>query len=213
MDTSSPAVGTFKYEEVVVAAELNTPVCAELAKAVTALRRAANPLQMQLFWIAPSLAHVSLLYTARVREDLLPLVIDAVGMVAGDSQPITARIRGLKLFEETKGGETTVKAIWAMVTDGADGLANIRAGIRKALSELQVDTDGVEFLPHVPLALVDQFKSAREFGSAFVEWQEKDFGEVQVRNLVIKRVTPAASGEKPFTVLADVPLGGGGGNA
>lgn len=211
MSSNSAETGVLKYEDVVVAVDLSTAVAGELGKASTALRRTVNPLQMQVFWVPPTAVHVSLLYTARVREDLLPLVVDAVRLVAREAAPFSIRVKGLKLREEAGAqGEAVVKAIWANVTDGAEQLAALREKLKTSLAELDVETDAVTFLPHVPLGLLDQYRAAREFGSSFVEWQEKDFGSVPVNGLQVKRATPVSGGEKPFGVLADVPLGPGG---
>lgn len=205
MSTDKPQADIFSYDEFVVSVDLSTDVCNQLQQAAAALKKTTNPLHMQVFWVPPNLAHISLLYTVRVREDLQAGVVDALRMAVEEVEPFKVRIRGLALHEETDGeGGQRVKALWARVVEG-EGLADLRTGMRASLADLNVQLDELDYTPHVPIALVDQFRNTREFNSAFVEWQDQDFGEVPVRAVLVKKANPReGTVSQPFSVVANL---------
>lgn len=207
MSNDKPKAEILSYDEFVVAVELSTGVCNQLQQAAAALKKTANPLHMQVFWVPPNFAHISLLYTVRIREDLQAGVTEALRGAVAEFEPFSVKVRGLSLHEEDDGeGGQKVKAIWARVTD-ADGLGDLRDRMRDSLADLNVQLDDLEFSPHVPIALVDQFRNTREFNSAFVEWQDQDFGEVPVQALLLKKSNPRqGTVSQPFSVVANLSL-------
>jgi len=199
--------GLFSYEELVCAVDLPTGVCKALTQAVLSLRKVTNPLHQQVFWIPANVAHVGVLNTGRVRTDLQDLVADAMRGAVSGFGAFKLRLKGLKLRRGAGDGEEApVEAIWVGV-EPTEQLVELRGKLQQALAELDVDADTSAYEPHVPLALMDQFRSTREFGSAFVEWQDKDFGEVPVHSLLLKSVTPKkGTSQRPFSVLANLPF-------
>ncbi len=198
----------FTYEELMVNIDLPTAVAQEVGAASAALQRATNPLQMDMFWVKPALAHITLLYTARVREDLFGVVRDKVAEVCAQTEPFSIRAKGLKLHEESRpNDESVVRGVWILLEPG-EPLRELRVLLQKALAEMDIDVDYLEFVPHIPLALTDNFKSTREFLSVVNDWSERDFGEVSVRSLLLKKTIPNPSNvEMPFSVIANVPMG------
>jgi len=186
----------------VAAVELSTPVCSELTRAGAAIKKTTNPLHMQMFWIPPNIAHVSVLHTGRVREDMVALVAEALEKVVSETEPFALKVLGLRLYEEgEEGREKRLRAIWAGIED-SQPLLELRGRLVESLAdfELQVDPDPYE--PHVPLALVDQFRNTREFNSAFVEWQDRAFGEVRVEALLFKKANPTeGTTDEPFSTV------------
>ncbi len=199
----------FEYEEVVLTIEVPTAVCGGLAEVASALKRVASPQQMQLFWIPPTITHISVLHTGRVREDLVSTLVDAWTPVLAAAEPFTLSARGLKLYEEGDSqpeGES-VRAIWARV-DVSEPLAELRNRLVAALDDLDVDVDSEAFEPHIPLALVDSFRNSREFSSAFVEQQETEFGEIPVSTMSVKVANPVEGTlDSPFTLKTSLPMG------
>lgn len=198
----------FAYEELMVNIDLPTAVSQEISAASAALQRATNPLQMDMFWIRPTLAHVTLLYTARVREDLISVVRDKVAELCSGLEPFSVRAKGLKLHEESRpNDESVVRGVWVLL-EPAEPLLELRGNLQKALSGIDIDVDYLDFVPHIPLALTDNFKTTREFQSVVNDWQDKDFGEVSVRALLLKKTVPNQSNvEMPFSVVANIQLG------
>ena len=198
----------FSYEELMVNVDLPTVLVQEMSAASGALQRATNPLQMDMFWIKPTLAHVTLLYTARVREDLIPLVQEAVAEVCALTEPFTVRAKGVKMHEESRpNDESVVRGVWVLL-EPADPLKELRSRLQKSLETLDIDVDYLEFVPHIPLALTENFKNTREFQTVVNDWQERDFGEVPVRALLLKKTVPNQSNvEMPFSVVANIRLG------
>jgi len=181
-------------------------VCGELTQAGTALKKIVNPLHMQVFWIPASISHVSLVNTGRIRTDLVPMVIDAVRSVLAETEPFTLSVKGMKLCEVEKGDELFVRSIWALVEESSP-LADLRARVLEVFEEMDIQANRGDYEPHVPLALVDDFRNTREFSSAFVEWQDHGFGDIQVAALLIKKAeTGEGSGGRPFAVLANLPF-------
>ena len=209
MNEKSGADKLFVYEELVVAVDLPAGVCNELSQASMALKKTCSPLHMHVFWIPASIVHLSLVYSARLRTDLREAFMDVVRTVARQTGPFTVNIKGVRLHEEEgKDGTVAVKAIWAGVED--DGaFAALRQRLRDALVEWDMQLDDLEFTPHVVLALADQFRNTREFTSAFVEWQDRSFGEVRVDGLVVKVAEPKPGvAEGPFEVVGNAALQG-----
>jgi len=196
------------YEELVVAVELPAAVAVRLSQAAGALRKAANPVQMQLFWIPPTAAHISLLYTPRIRADLVPTALDLMKSAVAGTQPLTIKVHGLELHQRSEEGHSAdeVDAIWARVS-GGDVLADLQARLTEVIAE--IDTG---FLPdrvklHVPLALADDFRNTREFASAFVEWQDHEFGDVAVKELHVLRTNPRQGDkDRPFVRIETLPF-------
>ena len=206
MSAKSGEAKLFSYEELVICLEISTPVCTELTRAGTALKKTIDPVHMQVFWIPPNVAHVALLHTASVRQDLVPMVTDAFGAVASGVEPFTVRLKGLTLREEEHEGEKRTRAIWAGV-ENAEPLVALREALTTALGDLDVQNDPDPYLPHVPLALVDSFRNTREFSSAFVEWQDREFGEFEIKAVTVKKANPKeGTAEQPFTVIKELPV-------
>lgn len=198
----------FTYEELMVNIDLPTAVAQEVGLASAALQRATNPLQMDMFWVKPTQAHVTLLYTARVREDLFGVVKDKVAEVCSSTDVFAFRAKGLKLHEESRpNDESVVRGVWILL-EPAESLRELRIRLQKALSEMDIDVDYLDFVPHIPLALTDNFKPTREFMTVVNDWADRDFGEISVRALLLKKTIPNPSNvEMPFTVIANVPVG------
>lgn len=195
------------YEELVVAVDLPASVCKELTNAALALRKVTNPLHLQVFWVPANVAHIAVLNTGRVRVDLQNVVSDAMREAVAGFGDFKVNLKGLVLRKEEGDGEDApVKALWVGVQP-VEQLTELRARLSRSLSELDIDVDVSPYRPHVVLALMDQFRNTREFSSAFVEWQDKDFGEVPVHSLLVKSVTPRkGTTDRPFSVLANLPL-------
>jgi 2'-5' RNA ligase len=196
------------YEELVIAVDLPTAVCNGVAQAQAALKRASNPLHMQWFWVPPNIAHVAVLYTGRVREDLVGQAVDAFRAATAQVEPFSLRLKGLKLYEEGAETQQEVKGIWAMV-ENTEPLQQLRDKLFEAVINLDLEIDDLPFYPHVTVALADQFRNTREFSAAWMEWQGKDFGDVAVQALLAKRTDPhQGSVDRPFAVVAHLPLTG-----
>ncbi len=207
MSNDKAKTDILSYDEFVVSVDLSTGVSNQLQQAAAALKKTTNPLHMQVFWVPANFAHISLLYTVRIREDLQAGIIEALRGAVADVEPFKVNVRGLSLHEQEDGeGGQRVKAIWARVTE-ADGLLDLRARMRAALADMNVQLDDLEFTPHVAVALVDQFRNTREFNSAFVEWQDQEFGEISVQSLLVKKSNPkAGTVSQPFSVAANLSL-------
>lgn len=209
MSDNNAADKLFEYEELVVAIDLPSLVCNELAQASLALKKTCSPLHMHVFWIPANIVHISMLYTARLRTDLREAFVEAVQQVARETGPFTVAIKGVQLYEEAgPEGAAVVKALWAGVED--DGaLEALRIRLREALADWDLQLDDLQFQPHAVLALADQFRNTREFNSAFVEWQEKSFGEVRVDSLAVKVAQPnSGATDGPFEVIGTAMLEG-----
>jgi len=197
----------FTYEELMVTVDLPAAVCQEISAASAALQKATNPLQMDMFWIKPTLAHVTLLYTARVRSDLFDTIRDVVAGVCAEVEPFSVRANGLRLNEEARpNDESVVRGVWVML-EPVEPLLDLRVKLQKALSELDIDVDYLDFVPHIPIALTEKFQATREFQSVIAEWHDRSFGEVAVKALLLKKTIPnQANVEMPFSVVANVQL-------
>jgi 2'-5' RNA ligase len=199
----------FEYEEVVLTIEVPTTVCGGLAEVASALKRVANPQQMQLFWVPATVTHIAVLHTGRVREDLVSVLIDAWRPVLAAAEPFSLTARGLKLYEEGESrpeGES-VRAIWARL-DISEPLDELRDKLVGALADLDVDVDTEAFEPHIPIALADSFRNSREFSSIYVEQQETEFGEIPVSSMSVKVANPVEGTiDSPFTLKSSLPLG------
>ena len=209
MSDNNAADKLFDYEELVVAIDLPSSACNELAQAALALKKTCSPLHMHIFWIPANIVHISMLYTARLRTDLREAFIEAVQEVARETGPFTVALKGVQLYEEAGSeGAAVVKALWAGVED--DGaLGALRTRLQEALGDWDLQLDDLEFRPHAVLALVDQFRNTREFNSAFVEWQDKLFGEVRIDSLAVKVAQPrSGSIDGPFEVVGTALLEG-----
>ena len=202
----------FGYEEVVLTIEVPTAVCGGLAEVASALKRVTNPQQMQLFWVPPTITHVSVLHTGRVREDLVGVLADAWRPVLAAAEPFSLTVRGLKFYEEGEPsvGEAdgdSVRAIWASL-QGVEPLLELREKLIAVLSDLDVQVDTEVFEPHIPLALADSFRNSREFNTAFVERQETQFGQINVSAMSVKVSNPVEGPlDSTFTLKTSLPLG------
>ncbi len=198
--------GLFKYEEVVVTVELPTAVCRQLTEAAVALRKVTGT-QASIFWIPTTVTHLSLLFTGRVREDLVSVLVGAWQPVVAAIPAFTLRAKGLQLYREGEGESEVTKAIWAGV-ETSDELLALRQKLVETLETLEVQVAVEVFDPHVPLALADEFRNTREFSTVFSQWQMKDFGEIPVAALTVKVANPVQGDlDAPFTLKGTLPLG------
>ena len=207
MTAKSAKTKLFQYEELVLCVDLPTSVSNEVTKAGGALMKSVSPAHMQIFWIPADIAHVAVLHTGRVREDLVGQVKEIWQMVLQETSPFTMKAAGSQLYQEGEGEEAIVRAIWISLLE-VEPLLELREKLISALADLDVNVVTEAYEPHIPLALVEDFRNSREFNSAFVEWQEHDFGEIPVTAMLVKQVNVAdASTERPFQVLGNLPLG------
>lgn len=196
----------FDYVELAVVVDLPEGVANQLSEAVTALSRTVGGSSNQVFWVPPRLAHVALAYTGEVREDLVPLVSEAVQSALTDVAPFRMRARGLVQVTEGEGAEPELVALWVAI-EGAQPAVAVGEALKKTLGELDVHHDVLECKPHIPLALLDGFRVSREFAAAYSEWESRDFGEVPVQSVLLKKTNPlGADPRHPFEVLAHFRL-------
>lgn len=208
MSESKTEEKLFNYHELAVAVDLPTSLTNELQGAIDALSRVANPLHMQIFWIPARLSHLAVLYTVQVREDLISLVVDALRAPVGDRSSFRLPTAGLILAPEpvAEGESLPPQAIWLKI-GATEELVSLRQALKEALQGVDVDADGLEFAPHVPLALIDSFRDTREFTSVFADWKDRDYGELPVQALLLKKTLPVEGNtEHPFEVIANLTL-------
>jgi 2'-5' RNA ligase len=176
-----------------------------------AIRTAAVALQKELGqcgaevkWVTPESMHVTLLFLGEVDDRELHAVCKAVREVAASEPPFTLRVSGVGAFPTPR----RPKVLWAGITDGAEPLQRLNAGLEETMLDLgcyRKEERG--YTPHLTLGRVkgdaDGFALATELPKRLA-W---DGGRVSVDEVLVYSSETDRAGPV-YTVIGRAPLTG-----
>jgi 2'-5' RNA ligase len=154
-------------------------------------------------WAAAESLHVTLLFLGEVDDRDLHAVCKEVVAVAATEAPFVLRVGGVGAFPNAR----RPKIVWGGITDGADALQRLNAGLEERMFELgcyRKEERG--YTPHLTLGRVagdaDSFALAAELPKRMA-W---DGGRVAVDEVLVFSSETDRTGPV-YTVIGRAPLG------
>lgn len=151
-----------------IAADLDVAVKQRLADFI----RTLLPCGGKINFTSPENLHVTLAFLGDAQDRDIPQIISAVSDAVKTSPPFNFTVKGVKLV----GPGNSPSMIWADVTNGADGLADIAQKITAALIPLGFRPERRPFNAHVTLGRIKYLSESRELAKKISVATETDFG-------------------------------------
>jgi 2'-5' RNA ligase len=126
--------------------------------------------------------HVTLKFLGDIEESLVPEVEKAMKDAVAGIPPFKARLLGTGAFPNI--GRPTV--IWAGL-EHAEPLEVMARRLEEGLVPLGFEPEKRKFSPHVTVARVKDGRNKLELTEALSFWEEGDFGQVPVDQLILKK--------------------------
>ncbi len=149
---------------VFVALELTGEARASVAALLAGLQKDPICRRAHVRWTAPGNVHLTLKFVERLPVDQLPAVQAALGGVAAAHRPFDLALSAGGWFEH----HGAPGILWIGVRGDVDALAELTAGIERALAPLGLPAEERAFRPHVTVGRAGDPRDAVEAARAFV---------------------------------------------
>lgn len=157
-------------------------------------------------WVTPESMHVTLLFLGEVDDRELHSVCKAVKAAAEREPPFSLRVSGLGAFPTPR----RPKVLWAGITDGADPLRRLHAGLEERMLELGCyRTEERGYNPHLTLGRVTGDADALTIAAEIPKRQAWQGGRFAVDEVLVFS-SEMDRGGPVYTVVGRAPLGTGG---
>ncbi|MBM3982733.1 MAG: RNA 2',3'-cyclic phosphodiesterase [Planctomycetes bacterium] len=157
----------------------------------------------QVKWAAPESLHVTLLFLGEVDDRELHAVCKAVTAVAATEAPFVLRVGGVGAFPNAR----RPKVVWGGITDGADALQRLNAGLEERMFELgcyRKEKRG--YTPHLTLGRVAGDSDAALLAAELPKRLTWDGGRFAVDEVLVFS-SDMERGGPVYTVIGRAPLG------
>jgi len=181
---------------------------AETRAALGALIQRLRPLSDAVAWVPEANLHLTLKFLARLTDERLAEVREAVAESAGGAAAFDLLLHGVGAFP----GMERPRILWVGVGEGAVAARDLQARIEAALVQRGFEADGRPWHPHLTIGRVfDDRRWRRDAGPALREAialaARASFGRVPVRRVSLMRSDLSPRGAR-YTELASTVLGG-----
>jgi 2'-5' RNA ligase len=153
-------------------------------------------------WVQPENLHITLKFIGHVgNEKLSPIQSELSSIHA--AQPIELHFRGMGFFPN----ERRPRAFWCGVA-GSSNLAELAAGIDRALVPLGIEAKTRPFTPHLTLARFKSDEGVRDVVHAANDMKSTDFGAATETNFHLYESLLKSTGAQ-YNRVASFPFVGG----
>ncbi len=155
----------------------------EVRRAIGELIAELRPKCRDARWVRPESMHLTLKFIGHAVKDddakKLAAVRAALEAVHSN-RPVEMQFRGVGFFPNAR----RPRVVWCGV-EASENLAEIAAGIERALEPLGIPREGRAFVPHMTLARLDTPHAVPELARAAEELQSRDFGAARETEFVL----------------------------
>ncbi len=145
--------------------------------------------------------HVTLKFLGDTDEKLIPEIENVIQDAASGISPFTVKIKGTGAFPNLN----RLSVIWAGM-EGAEPLGRIAEKINKGLEPLGFKPERKRFSPHVTIARVKGGRNKDKLVEAIRNYQDEEFGEVEVNRIILKKSVLTPKGPI-YSDVVEVKLG------
>lgn len=182
-----------------LAVEISDAVRAELADVQEVLREANG----HVGWVKPQNIHCTLVFLGDIFQEMVAPFAAALSHAAKSVNPFEIEIRGLGFF----GSARSPQIIWAGITGAITPLLTLQNGLVAALLAAGLKTDEKPFNPHLTIGRARSNRNAHSLVTAMEKNQDKSFGVLSVRQVVLMESRLTANGPE-YILLQSAALGG-----
>lgn len=157
----------------------------------------------QVKWAAPEGLHVTLLFLGEVDNRELHAVCKEVAAVAATEAPFVLRVGGVGAFPNAR----RPKVVWGGITDGAEPLLRLNAGLEERMFELgcyRKEERG--YTPHLTLGRAAGDSDAALLAAELPKRLTWDGGRFAVDEVLVFS-SDMGRGGPVYTVIGRAPLG------
>lgn len=182
-----------------IAVEFPEPIKEKISRDIDLLRQAAPLVR----WSQPENLHLTARFLGDVKENDLEELFDAVEDAVAEIEPFVLEICGVGAFPNWR----YPRVIWAGVKEGAEEAKHLAGLVESACMELGYEKERRPFRPHLTLGRVKEPAHAFGLHTAAHMMEEKEFGIVDVDEIVVFMSTLRRTGPV-YSPMVRLPLSG-----
>ncbi len=155
-------------------------------------------------WVPPTNVHLTLFFLGDVAVGRLPVIREALAVVARNVAPFPFEVRGLGAFPHLR----RPRVLWVGVAERAGRLALLHRAVNEVLAQVGFEPETRPFHPHLTLGRVRRGNSRAVEVQLAEELSAIEVGlliEEQARELVLFRSVLGSAGAE-YTALHRFPL-------
>lgn len=152
-------------------------------------------------WVKPGSIHLTLKFLGNILPEQVDAIAAAVAQLVRDEPPITLCAAGLGAFPSPR----KPRVIWVGLRGEVDRLANIQAGLEKALEPLGFDRETRGFHPHLTIGRVKDRRRLQSLIEAMSTLELPEFNSFDGNEIILYKSDLRPTGAI-YTKLHRMPL-------
>jgi len=152
-------------------------------------------------WVKPGSIHLTLKFLGNILPEQVDAIAAAVAQLVRDEPPITLCAAGLGAFPSPR----KPRVIWVGLRGEVDRLANIQAGLEKALEPLGFDRETRGFHPHLTIGRVKDRRRLQSLIEAMSSLELPEFNSFDGNEIILYKSDLRPTGAI-YTKLHRMPL-------
>lgn len=183
-----------------IAVELPEDVIQKLARTQQKLKSTGARVK----WVERQNLHLTMKFLGDVEFEEVNEISSVMAEAVKDVSSFTVMAKGTGAFPK---GERSPRVVWAGVDGDVQMLEKIFQRLNENLVRFGVPYEKRRYSPHITIGRVRSSKGTAELAQAVRDCSDKEFGQVQVTELLLMMSELTSSGPV-YTVLAHIAFGG-----
>ncbi len=150
--------------------------------------------------VHPENIHVTLKFLGNTDEERIPTIEEAMRNAVKDIEPYQATIKGTGVFPNPG----YIKVIWVGIDDEGQ-TKGIATSLEKELVKQGFRKERHDFTPHATIARMRSAQGKDEIKDLVQEYGEKEFGDLRVNSIQLKRSELKPDGPV-YTTMSEIEL-------
>ncbi len=168
---------------------------------LTAIQDQLRQSQAGVRWVKPGSIHLTLKFLGNILPEQVDEIAAAVAQLVRDEPPITLCAAGLGAFPSPR----KPRVIWVGLGGEVDRLANIQAGLEKALEPLGFAREDRGFRPHLTIGRVKDRRRLQSLIEAMSTLELPEFNSFDGNEIILYKSDLRPTGAI-YTKLHRMPL-------
>jgi 2'-5' RNA ligase len=168
---------------------------------LTAIQDQLRQSQAGVRWVKPGSIHLTLKFLGNILPEQVDEIAAAVAQLVKDEPPITLCAAGLGSFPSPR----KPRVIWVGLRGEVDRLANIQAGLEKALEPLGFAREARGFRPHLTIGRVKDRRRLQSLIEAMSTLELPEFNSFDGNEIILYKSDLRPTGAI-YTKLHRMPL-------
>lgn len=165
----------------------------------------ARELHAPVAWTAPGNLHITLIFLGEINPERVPLIEQALRVVASGTGPFSLTAEGVGAFPGTR----TPRVLWVAILEPLELVGQLQQNMQNALSGAGFPREDRPFHPHITVGRV-RGALPPAWGERFIgKFSGRRFGVVPVSSFTLYESRPGPGGAV-YTPLSDFRLEGHG---